>query len=83
MNRVQFDIFLTWALDESTILKWNLNKVCGRVWTRPLGRPWRRWGDNIKIDVGETVEGCGLDSSGSPRDQGRALVNTVMNLLVP
>jgi hypothetical protein len=33
---------------------------------RPLGRPRRRWEDNIKLDLGEKVTGWGeLDSSGS------------------
>jgi hypothetical protein len=30
---------------------------------RPLGRPRRRWEDNIKMDL--RVWGCGLDSLGS------------------
>jgi hypothetical protein len=51
---------------------------------RPLGRPKRRWVDNIKMDLRE----LGLDSMGwinqaQARDQWRALVNTVMNLRVP
>jgi hypothetical protein len=51
---------------------------------RPLGRPRRRWVDNIKMDLREIGWG-GLDSSDLPedRDQWRALVNTVMNLRVP
>jgi hypothetical protein len=33
---------------------------------KPLGKPRRRWEDNIKIDFfGNRVGGCGLDSSGS------------------
>jgi hypothetical protein len=33
---------------------------------RPLGRPRRRWVDNIKMDLGELGWGwCGLDWSGS------------------
>jgi hypothetical protein len=32
---------------------------------RPLGRPRRRWEDNIKMDLGEIgFWGCGLDSFG-------------------
>ena len=50
---------------------------------RPLGRPRRRWEDNIKMDLRE-VGGSGdwmeLDQD---RDRWRALVNTVMNLRVP
>jgi hypothetical protein len=51
---------------------------------RPLGRPRRRWVDNIKIELRET--GCdGMDwiDLSQDRDQWRALVNTVMNLRVP
>jgi hypothetical protein len=32
---------------------------------RPLGRPRRRWVDNIKIDLRERMDWCGLDLSGS------------------
>jgi hypothetical protein len=51
---------------------------------RPLGRPRRRWVDNIKIDVGE-IEWDGVDwvNLAQYRDQWRALVNTMMNLRVP
>jgi len=47
---------------------------------RPLGRPWRRWEDNIKIDLKEF--GCGgvdwIDLA-QDRVRWRALVSTVMN----
>jgi hypothetical protein len=48
-----------------------------------LGRPRRRWEDNIKIDVREIGWG-GMDwiDLAQDRDQWRALVNTVMNLRV-
>jgi hypothetical protein len=45
----------------------------------PLGRPWRRWVDNIKMDLRE----IGWDGMAQDRDQWRALVNTVMNIRVP
>jgi len=32
---------------------------------RPLGRPKRRWKDNIKMDLQEVGWGHGLDLSGS------------------
>jgi hypothetical protein len=50
---------------------------------RPLGRPIRKWVDNIKIDLLEIGWG-GVDSIGlaQDRDKWRALVNAVMNLRV-
>ena len=51
---------------------------------RPLGRPRRRWEDNIKMDIEEV--GCGgMDwiQVAQDRDRWRALVNTVMNLRFP
>ena len=51
---------------------------------RSLGRPRRRWEDNIKTDLQEL--GCGgMDwiQLAHDRDRWRALVNAVMNLRVP
>ena len=51
---------------------------------RPLGRPRRRWVDNIRTDLKEV--GCGyMDWIGlaQDRDRWRTLVSTVMNLGVP
>jgi hypothetical protein len=51
---------------------------------RPLGRPRRRWVDNIKIDLrGTGWDGIDWIDVAQVRDQWRALVNTVMNLRVP
>jgi hypothetical protein len=51
---------------------------------RPLGRPRRRWEDNIKMDLREIgfgdVDWIHWDQD---RDRWRALVNTVMNLRFP
>jgi len=49
---------------------------------RPLGRPRRRWEDNIKMDLRE-LGGGGDWMELAHRDRWRALVNTVMNLRVP
>jgi hypothetical protein len=51
---------------------------------RPLGRPRRRWVDNIKMYLRETGwDGMDWIDLAENRDQLRALVNTVMNLRVP
>jgi len=50
---------------------------------RPLGRPRRRWEDNIKMDLQE-VGGCGyLMELAQDRDRWRVLVNMVINFSVP
>ena len=51
---------------------------------RPLGRPRRRWEDNIKMDLHE-VEGDFGDWMELAQDmeRWRALVSTVMNFRVP
>ena len=50
---------------------------------RPLGRPRRRWEDNIRIDLREVGCGC-VDwmELAQDRDRWRALVSTVINLRV-
>ena len=51
---------------------------------RPLGRPRRRWEDNIKMDLQEVGRGCGnWVELVQDRDRWRALVSTVMNFRVP
>jgi hypothetical protein len=51
---------------------------------RPLGRPKRRWMDNIMMDLVEVgwgdVDWIGLAQD---RDKWRTLVNSVLNLQVP
>jgi hypothetical protein len=51
---------------------------------RPLGRPRRRWVDNIRMDLVEVgwgdVDWIGLAQD---TDRWRALVNSVLNLRVP
>ena len=51
---------------------------------RPLGRPRRRWVDNIRLDLQEV--GCGYMvwiGLAQDRDSWRTLVSAVMNLRVP
>jgi hypothetical protein len=50
----------------------------------PLGRPTRRWVDNIKLDPVEIIW-VGVDwiVLAQDRDKWRVLVNAVMNLRIP
>ena len=51
---------------------------------RPLGRPRRRWDDNIIMDLREV--GCGVMDwiyLAKDRNRWRAVVNAVMNFRVP
>jgi hypothetical protein len=52
---------------------------------RSLGRPRRRWMDNIKMDLGGEIGWGGMDWIGvaQDRDKWRALVNAVMNIRAP
>ena len=50
---------------------------------RPLGRPKRRWEDNIKMDLQEVVGGVDWMELAHDKDRWRALVNKVMNFRVP
>jgi hypothetical protein len=51
---------------------------------RPLGRPRRRWEDNVRMDLQEV--GCGCEDwigLSQDRNTWRALVSAVMNIRVP
>ena len=51
---------------------------------RPMGRPRRRWEDNINMDLQEVGGGSGdWMELAEDRERWRALVNTVMNFRVP
>ena len=51
---------------------------------RPLGRPRRRWEDNIKMDLQEVEGGCGdWMELVQDRDRWQALVSMAKNLRVP
>ena len=67
--------------EERVVYRVLVGKLEGR---RQLGRPRRRWVDNIRMDLQE-VE-CGyMDWIGLAQDRGRwwTLVSAVMNLRVP
>jgi hypothetical protein len=54
------------------------------AYLKPIGKPMRRWEDDIKMDLQEV--GCGgLDwiEQAQDRDSWRALVNAVMNFRCP
>jgi hypothetical protein len=51
---------------------------------RPLGRPRRRWVDDVKMDLREVGwDGGDWIDLAEDRDRWRAHVNAVMNLRVP
>ena len=67
--------------EERGVYRVLVGKTEGR---KPLGRPRRRWVDNIRIDLQEV--GCGyMNWIGlvQDRDRWRTLVSAVMNLRVP
>jgi hypothetical protein len=67
------------------VAAWGRRGVVGKSdGKRSLGRPRRRWEDNIKKDLRE-IAWSGMDwiDAAQGRDQWRALVNMAMNLQVP
>jgi hypothetical protein len=71
---------MRWAGEERDVYRVLVGKPEGK---RPLGRPRRRWEDNIRMDLQEV--GCGgMDWIGLAQDidKWRAIVNAVMNLRV-
>ena len=67
--------------EERGVYRVLLGKPEGR---RPMGRPRRRWVNNIRMDLQEV--GCGYTDwigSAQDRDRWRTLVSAVMNLRIP
>jgi hypothetical protein len=68
---------------------WGRGEVCIGFWLtlegkRTLGRPRRRWEDNIKMDLHEVGGGFGdWMELAQDRDRRLSLVGTVRNLRVP
>jgi len=76
---------IRWAVHVARMGRGEYRVLMGkREGKRPLGRPRRRWEDNIKMDLQEV--GCrGMDwmDLAQDTDRWRALVSVVMNLQVP
>ena len=63
---------------------WGRIEECTGCWWGSLGRPRRRWEDNIKMDLQEVGEGRGdWMELAQDRDRWRALVGTVRKFRVP
>ena len=61
-----------------------LSKLGTPVGKRPLGRSRRRWEDNIRMNLEEIgIKAGNWVDSAQDRDYWRAVVNAVLNLLVP
>jgi hypothetical protein len=65
--------------DERKVYRVSVGKPEGK---RPLGRPRRRWEDEIRVDLREIGRGVEWIQVAQDRDRWLALVNTVMNLLL-
>jgi hypothetical protein len=80
-RRMKWAGHVAWLGDKRNVYRLLVGKPEGKG---PLGRPRRRWIDNIKmniLDIGLSV----VDWTGLAQDwyRWRALVNSVMNLRVP
>ena len=74
-------IIFGWICEERGVYMVLVGKLEGK---RPLGRPRRRWVDNIRMDLQEV--GCGYMDwmrLAQDTDRWRTLVSAVMNLRVP
>ena len=80
-RRMRWTGYVAHMVEESGVYSVLVGKPEGK---RPLGRAWRRWVDNIRMDLQELGCGC-MDWIGlaQDRDRWRTLVSAVMNLRVP
>jgi hypothetical protein len=80
-SKIRWAGHVAWMGEKRNMYRLLVEKPEGK---RPLGRPRRRWIDNIKMDILETgldiVDGIGLAQD---TYSWRALVNSIMNLRVP
>ena len=80
-RRMRWAVHVTRMEEGRGVHKVSVGKPEGK---EPLGRPRRRWEDNIKMDLEEVGRGCGDWTELAPdRDRWRALVRTVMKFGVP
>jgi len=80
-RRIRWTGYVAHMGEESGVYRVLVGKPEGR---RPLGRPRRRWVDNIGMDLQEV--GCEYMDQielAQDRDRWRTLVSAVMNLRVP
>jgi hypothetical protein len=75
---------MRWAGHVARIGRRRMHVVGKPEGKRPLGKPRRRWADNIKIDLRE-IGWDGMDwiDLARDRDHWKALVNTVMHFRIP
>jgi len=80
-RRMRWAVHVERMGEERGVYRFLVGKPEGK---RPLGRPRRRWVDNIRIDLQEVgrdyMDGIGLAQD---RDRWWTLVSAVMNLWVP
>jgi hypothetical protein len=88
-NKLNFAVLMIWMRWARHVARMGKNRNAYRLvgkpeGRRPLGRPRRRWLDNIKMDLVE-VGWSDVDwiFLAQDRDRWRALVNSVLNLRVP
>ena len=80
-RRMKWAGYVARMSEERRVYRFLVGKPEGR---RPLGRPRRRWVDNIRMDLQEVGCGC-MDWIGlaQDRDRWRTLVSVVMNFQAP